>query len=148
MDIVFSNDLNERLNQILVNRIRCAKNDEFSNSSRSLSSLASECVSQYNNFPQNVTTFPSSYLLNGCSNNLIPDFLVDPLNLEIDRKLAFQNTIRIHNYNKARYDKNKSKISFSIGNFVYVDNGNKLNRDKLDRVRIGPFKYYIYCIHK
>lgn len=139
VDSAFSNGLNERVNQTLVNRIRCMKNDKSAPSNRAWSSIASECVSQYNDSPHSVTTFPPSYLLNGCSKNIVPDILIDPPNLDIDRKLALHNTIRSHNYNKSRYDKNKSDVLFSVGDSVYADNGNKLNRDKLDKVRVGPF---------
>ena len=41
--------------------------------------------------------------------------------------------------NKKRYDKKRVEVSFEIGNKIYVDNGNKLNRSKLDEIRIGPF---------
>ena len=57
-----------------------------------------------------------------------------------DRRIALENTVRYHNYNKSRYDKNKNDVNFQVGDLVFVDNGNKLNRDKLDRVRIGPYR--------
>lgn len=137
VDCAFSNGLNERLNQTLVNRIRCAMNDGPSSSN--WSTVAYKCVSQYNDSPHSVTTFPPSYLLNGCSKNIIPDILVNPPNLTADREIALQNTIKSHNANKLRYDRNRTDISFNIGDYVYIDNGSKLNRSKLDKVRIGPF---------
>lgn len=31
-------------------------------------------------------------------------------------------------------------MDFEVGNSVFVDNGNKLNRRKLDELRIGPYR--------
>ena len=47
--------------------------------------------------------------------------------------------MRSHEYNKRLYDKCKADIDFHVGDSVYVDNGNKLNRSKLDCLRVGPF---------
>lgn len=47
--------------------------------------------------------------------------------------------------------------NFEIGDLVYVENGNKLNRRKLDEIRSGPFKilsrishsiYEVDCGHR
>lgn len=138
VDCAFSNGLNERLNQTLVNRIRCAKNDE-SSPIRSWTHFASKCVSEYNDSPHSVTGYSPSYLLNGCSQNIIPSILVDPPDLVTDRELALQRTIKSHLYNKKLYDRNKIDSHFNVGDTVYIENGNKLNRNKLDRIRIGPF---------
>ena len=35
--------------------------------------------------------------------------------------------------------KSKNDVCFQIGDEVYIDNGSKLNRTKLDKIRIGPF---------
>lgn len=48
--------------------------------------------------------------------------------------------MKSHNYNKMIYDKNRRHIDLKVGDSVFVDNGNKLNRKKLDELRIGPFK--------
>lgn len=47
--------------------------------------------------------------------------------------------MRNHEINKKRYDKNRIKKEFNVGDLVYVENGNKLNRHKLAEIRIGPF---------
>jgi transposase InsO family protein len=143
VDSAFSNGLNERLNQTLVNRIRCVKHDETTPFNKSWTSIAEQCVIQYNDSPHSVTKFSPSYLLNGLSNDIIPDSLTSPPNIAIDRKIAFSNTLRQHEYNKKNYDKNKNDVTFKVGDFVFIDNGSKLNRDKLDNLRIGP-----YCISK
>ncbi len=139
VDAAFSNGLNERLNQTLVNRIRCRTNDG-NDRKCSWATIAQRCVNEYNNTPHSVTTFAPSYLLNGCSSRLIPSILIDPPDLEADRKIAFEKSNENHNYNKIRYDSKKRDISLDVGDEVYIDNGSKLNRSKLEEVRIGPFK--------
>lgn len=37
-------------------------------------------------------------------------------------------------------DKKRTIHNFKTGDMVYVENGHKLNRRKLDELRIGPFK--------
>lgn len=138
VDCAFSNGLNERTGQTLVNRVRCAKNDP-SSPTRAWPTIAAKCVSDYNNSPHSVTGFPPAYLHLGQSTNIIPDILVDPPNLAADRELALCNTIKYHEYNKKRYDRSRVDNPFHVGDSVFIDNGNKLNREKLDPVRIGPF---------
>ena len=70
---------------------------------------------------------------------MVPIKFLDIPDLLRDRELAYQNSLQNHEYNKRRYDRNRIDISFSVGDKVYVENGNKLNRDKLDPIRIGPF---------
>lgn len=48
--------------------------------------------------------------------------------------------MKSHDYNKTMFDKNRKYYEFNIGDMVYVENGNKLNRKKLDELRIGPYK--------
>jgi len=57
-----------------------------------------------------------------------------------DRKIAYENTIKSHDYNKKLFDKNRKDMEFNVGDMVYVENGNKLNRRKLDELKIGPYK--------
>lgn len=140
VDSAFSMGLNERLNQTLVNRIRCVKHDDITPVSKSWTTIAKQCVQQYNNSPHSVTKFAPSYLLTGQRNNILPDLISSSPNLSRDRSLALERTIKYHNYNKSRYDKNKNVSNFKIGDLVYIDNGNKLNRKKLDPVRIGPYR--------
>jgi len=52
---------------------------------------------------------------------------------------AYNNTLKNHEKNKEKYDKNKINLEFNVNDQVYVENGNKLNRHKLDEIRIGPF---------
>ncbi|CAG4953665.1 unnamed protein product [Colias eurytheme] len=60
--------------------------------------------------------------------------------LKRDRKIAFENSIKSHNYNKKIYDLHREEYKFEVGDSVYVENGNRLNRKKMDELRIGPYK--------
>lgn len=137
VDAPFSQGLNERLNQTLVNRIRCRNNEK--NENRAWSSIARQCTGEYNNTVHSVTGFTPIYLLDGTVTPIVPKELRKESNLQDDRRIALDRTIKNHNLNKTRYDKNRKPHNFKVGDFVYVENGNKLNRDKLDEIRIGPF---------
>ena len=139
VDSASSMDLNERLNQTLVNRMRCAKNSNSDSQRKSWTTTAKQCVAQYNVTPHSVTSFPPSYLLSGDTCDIVPQNLRDPLNLAKDRSTVLERTIRYHNYNKRRCDRNKSDVEFKVNDLVYVDSGNKLNNDKLESIRVGPF---------
>jgi hypothetical protein len=90
-----------------------------------------------------VTGFSPKYLLEGKNIDILPDELkrektyIDFLQ---DRKLALENTKKSHTYNKQRFDKNRRKCELKVGDWVYVENGNRLNRKKLDELKIGPYK--------
>ena len=139
VDSASSNGLNERVNQSLVNKIRCLRNDPSLPSRINWTTLAKQCVSQYNSTPHSVTSFCPSYLLTGVPSSPLPSVLVDSPSYESDKLIALENTLKYHAYNKARYDKNKLDVTFNVGDLVYVSNGNKLNREKLDVLRIGPY---------
>lgn len=131
-----SNGLNERLNQTLVNRLRCKINQE---NNKAWSTLAQECVQEYNETIHSSTHFAPSYLLFGKEPKISPLQEENACSLEDDRKLAFQNSTKNFEINKNRIDKNRRQHIFEIGDLVYIENGSKLNRSKLDKVRIGPF---------
>jgi len=57
-----------------------------------------------------------------------------------DRKLALENSMKSHNYNKEQFDKKRKNYEFNTGDLVYIENGNRLNRKKLDELKIGPYK--------
>ena len=133
MDSASSMGLNERLNQTLVNCIRCGKHDDTTPSSESWTSIAKQCAQQYNDSPHSVTKFSPSYLLTGHPNNILPDPFSSPTNFSRDCSLALERTIKYHNYNKSRYDRNKNVSNFKVGDLVYIDNGKKLSRKNLTR---------------
>ena len=50
-----------------------------------------------------------------------------------------ENTIKSHNYNKKQFDKHRKEHEFNVGDWVYVENGNRLNRKKLE-LKIRPYQ--------
>lgn len=141
VDAPFSNGLNERLNQTLINKIRCEINK--SEKKCAWTTVAQKCVKSYNETEHTVTKFAPKYLLEGESINILPRELNSICNsgdLGRDRKLALENTIKSHNYNKNRFDSLRKELQLNVGDNVYVENGNKLNRKKLEELRTGPFQ--------
>lgn len=134
----FSNGLNERLNQTLVNKIRCKINEKGNKSA--WTTIAHQCTDKYNETEHTVTGFSPKYLLEEQNIAIIPNQLkqIPTNNLETDRKTARDNTIRSHNYNKSIFDKNRVDHEFKAGD--PVENGHRINRKKLDELRSGPFK--------
>ncbi|XP_043270945.1 uncharacterized protein [Venturia canescens] len=139
VDCAFSNGLNERTNQTLVNRIRCKI---FENKNRPWSTIAEECVEEYNNTIHSSTGFTPNYLLTGRDKTILPNELNYNYKekLEDNRSIAYKNSKKIHEQNKTYYDKNKVNIEYKVGDLVYIQNSNKLNRNKLDPIRIGPYE--------
>ncbi|XP_045452994.1 uncharacterized protein LOC123662154 [Melitaea cinxia] len=137
----FSNGLNERLNQTLVNKIRCKINER--KGKIAWTTIAHECTEKYNETEHGVTRFSPKYLLEGKKFDVLPDELKKKTThncLLQDRKIALENSIKSHNYNKKRFDKNRKHHELKVGDYVYVENGNQLNRKKLDELRIGPYE--------
>lgn len=137
----FSNGLNERLNQTLVNKIRCTINEK--NKKEAWTTIAHKCTQRYNETEHTVTGFSPTYLLEGKVIDILPDTLKEHKTqneLLRDRKIALNRTINSHNYNKQQFDKNRINRHFNVGDFVYVENGNRLNRKKLEEIKIGPYK--------
>lgn len=140
VNTAFSNGLNERLNQTLVNKIRCRINER--GEKRAWATIAQECLKKYNETKHSVTGFSPSYLMNGTDDRILPKELKQELQSDwnIDKEIALENTLKSHNYNKKFFDKNRRYHKFNVGDLVYVENGNKLNRRKLDELKIGPYK--------
>lgn len=108
---------------------------------RSWATVAEECRKKYNETDHSVTGFSPEYLLNGKPTDLLPPELTKTRrNLEEDRHLALLRSRKSHEYNNTLYDKNRICHKFKEGDMVYVANKNKLNRKKLDEIRVGPFK--------
>ncbi|KAK7871567.1 hypothetical protein R5R35_010364 [Gryllus longicercus] len=140
VDSPFSNGLNERLNQTLVNKIRCTINEN--DKKIAWTTIAKKAVEKYNETEHTVTKFAPKYLLEGRNINILPHELKEKTtteNLERDRKIALENTKKSHNENKKRFDLHRKQIELNEGDLVYVENGNSLNRKKLDELRIGPY---------
>ncbi len=108
-------------------------------SNKAWSTIARICVDEYNRSIHSVTKFSPAYLMYGRVTPFIPSTLQPKYNIKQDRATAFENSLKIHNQNEKRINKNRKFIRFETGDLVYVENGNKLNRSKLDEIRIGPF---------
>lgn len=87
-DASFSNGQNERLNQTLVNRIRCRVNE--SQSKISWQKIAHQCTAEYNNTIHSATKFSPSYLMHGNFPRVLPAELIQQEDLQKDRKIALQ----------------------------------------------------------
>ncbi len=59
--------------------------------------------------------------------------------LQSARNLALENSIKDHERNRKRIDKNRKENTLHENDLVFVENGNKLNQKKLDEIQIGPF---------
>ncbi|KYN10028.1 hypothetical protein ALC57_17843 [Trachymyrmex cornetzi] len=70
VDSPFSNGLNERLNQTLINKIRCAINEN--QKKRAWTTIAKQCVQKYNETEHTVTGFAPKYLLDGTDTTTLP----------------------------------------------------------------------------
>lgn len=141
VDAPFSNGLNERLNQTLINKIRCKINE--GDKKIAWTTIAQKCVEKYNETEHTVTKFTPKYLLEGEKMDILPVELKSRCTVEDlkkDRELAFENSIKSHNYNKKIFDLKREECKFEVGDRVYVENGNRLNRKKMDELRIGPYK--------
>lgn len=132
-----SNGLNERLNQTLVNRIRCKINGD---DKRAWPKIAKDCVEEYNRTDHSVTKFAPDYLMYGKTSEIIPIEFIEDRDIQKDRVEALLNSIRNFEKNKWRIDKNRREEEFKENDFVYVENGNRLNKNKLNEIRIGPFR--------
>lgn len=141
VDTPFSNGMNERLNQTLINKIRCKINE--SNKKIAWTTIAQKCVEKYNETEHTVTKFAPKYLLEGENVNILPPELKSKYtndDLKRDRKLALKHTNKSHTYNKSIFDLHRKEYKFKVGDRVYVENGNRLNRKKMDELRIGPYQ--------
>lgn len=114
----------------------------FEHRNKSWPVVAEECIKDYNNTIHSSTGYTPNYLLTGKESSILPEPLEinNKENWKINKKIAYENSKKIHVQNKKYYDENTRKIEYKVGDLVYVQNKNKLNRDKLDSIRIGPFR--------
>ncbi len=96
-------------------------------------------MNEYNKTIHSSTGFAPQHLLFGKNIQIIPKELEIEIDIKKDREKAYQNSIKSHAYNKQNFDKHRKNINLKVGDLVYIDRGNKLNRGKLEQIRIGPF---------
>lgn len=138
VDHAASNGLNERLNQTIVNRIRCRMNE--GGKKKNWATVANQCVKEYNETIHSVTGFAPNYLLHGILPETVPMEIREQNDFQKDRKLAFINSLKDHERNKENAKPKGEIHEFEVGDMVFIENGNKLNREKLDEIRIGPYE--------
>lgn len=94
-DCAFSNGLNERANQTLVNRMRFKI---YEKGNRPWCVIAQECVDDYNNTIHSSTGFSPAYLMTGKDQSFLPNQLNPNTmgNLNENRLAAFKNSENIH----------------------------------------------------
>lgn len=87
----------------------------------------------------NVTKNSPDYLMEGKTSEIVPVLLIKK-NLEKDRDIALLNSTKNFEKNKKIIDKKRKLCKIKEDGFVFVDNGNKVNRNKLNEVRSGPYR--------
>ncbi|CAH2235095.1 jg7505 [Pararge aegeria aegeria] len=83
--------------------------------------IAGKCVEKYNETEHTVTKFAPKYLLEGENVNILPIELQSKCtkeDLKRDRRLALENTIKSHNYNKKKFDIHREEYKFEVGDRV------------------------------
>ena len=121
-----SNGIVERVNQTLINKLRCA----FNESGRSVAwdRLLPDVIQQYNNTIHSTTGYSPRFLLLGFSIN-------GEVNLTTARAEAFTRNQDAHKRNKELYDKQHKDVTFQVGDLVWLRNH---YRKKLDPLLTGP----------
>ena len=115
--------------------------DQFGKKKEKLDKDRKKSVEEYNNTRHSVTGFAPNHLLYGKMIEIIPKGITEnKINLKRDREEAFKNSARNFEINKQKYDKKRREREFKIGDMVFTHNGNRMNRNKLEEIRKGPFK--------
>ena len=115
--------------------------DQFGKKKEKLDKDRKKSVEEYNNTRHSVTGFAPNHLLYGKMIEIIPKGITEnKINLKRDREEAFKNSARNSEINKQKYDKKRRECEFKIGDMVFTHNGNRMNRNKLEEIRKGPFK--------
>ena len=108
---------------------------------RNWTKIAEKSVEEYNHTRHSVTGFAPNHLLYGKMIEIIPKGITESkINLKRDREEAFKNSARNFEINKQKYGKKRREHEFKIGDTVFTHNGNRMNRNKLEEIRKGPFK--------
>jgi len=95
----------------------------------------------WKNTANTITKFSPAYLLCSVKPNIVPIKLQEKnFNLETDREEAVINSTNNYEKIKKRVDRPRIDHTFQENDFVYIENGNKINRNKLVQIRSGPFQ--------
>ena len=120
----------ERVNQTLINKLRCLYNEN--NQSVSWDKLLPMATRMYNESIHTSLGYSSIYLLMG-----LDTYCQFKEPLSHARQVAFNKSKEIHEMNKMHYDKRHKEYSFNVGDQVLVKNH---YRKKLDPFLIGPYE--------
>jgi len=101
-------------------------------------------VEKYNETEHTITGFALKYLLEDTDVTILLNELKQKTmrdNWLKDKETALKNILKSYDYNKKLlFYKNRKYFEFNVRDLVFVENSNKLNRKKLDELRIGPYK--------
>ena len=96
MNAPFSKGLNGRLNQTLINKIRCKVNE--TKDRKAWTTIAQECVQKYNETVHTVTKFSSKYLIEGTLTTLLPkESTTNQQHTNLKEYYKLQNIAKQHN---------------------------------------------------
>lgn len=128
-----SNGLVERVGQTIVEKLRCKR---LIDETRSWSALAKEVADEYNHTIHSSTKFTPAYLLAGRD----PDEIYHGHDLNNDRKSALEHSQSAYQKEFKRIVQKQIPWKLKLGDMVYADLADELNKKKLDPVYRGPFK--------
>ena len=128
-----SNGLVERVGQTIVEKLRCKR---LIDETRSWSALAKEVADEYNHTIHSSTKFTPAYLLAGRD----PDEIYHGHDLNNDRKSALEHSQSAYQKEFKRIVQKQIPWKLKLGDMVYADLADELNKKILDPVYRGPFK--------
>lgn len=129
-----SNGIVEKLNDSIVQRLRCKQVEKPGNVA--WTTLAKQVVFQYNRSVHTTLRFPPIYLLIG----LDEEGMYKGQNLDENRNKAIENSILAHERHALYFNRNRKTLDLEFGDFVYLQTKNKIGRKKLDPIYHGPYK--------
>lgn len=116
-----------------MNEIRCEINEDVRKIARS--TIAHRCADKYNETQLWIKKFSPKYLLE--NTNILPT----KWNRDAHKRTSscIREHKKSHLYNEL-FDKDTKRHPLDVGDAVYAENANRLNRQKLDRLKSGPYR--------
>jgi hypothetical protein len=105
---------------------------------RAWSTIVNEVLEKYNDTPHSSTGYTPRFLMFGKQSKISP--IEEGIDITEARRRALVNSNIAHERNKRRYDRRRKPRELEVNELVYVENGNKMNRRKMDPIYIGPFR--------